>query len=320
MAEWEIQNRKTGQTQDRDRLACESGVVPYIQGVNIVNIVRCSLCSLLGLLIVVAAPLGCGAEEPAKPGQVTQSKGFRHGSVNRRQKKLAPAEIAMTQLGQQTGLFRVDCTQDCAADFTIENLKNYQIVVFYTTGVLPIPDKTRDFFLNTWLKQKGHGFMGFHSASDTYRTKNPDHRWYQELVGGTFNGHPWNARNKVTISVHDTSHPAMKPFGKEFQFTDEIYQYVNWVPANVHVLMSLNMAKCNPKTPYHVPVAWCRNWGQGRVFYNNLGHNEKTWTDKTFLKSTHAAVRWVLQMEEGDATPNPKVSAAEEQKAKAAAQ
>ena len=291
------------------------------------RITRRCLPALLGLLIVVAAPLGCGADKPARSGKpkvrvlmVTQSKGFRHGSVNRRQKKLAPAEIAMTQLGQQTKLFTVDCTQNCQADFTAANLKKYRIVMFYTTGVLPITDKNRDYFVNTWLKTKGHGYIGFHSATDTYRTKNPKHRWYQEIAGGTFNGHPWGSGNNVTITVHDTSHPAMKPFGKEFQIKDEIYQYVNWVPKNVRVLMSLNMAKCNPKKAYHVPVAWCRNWGQGRIFYNNLGHNEKTWTDKTFLKSTHAAVRWVLHMEDGDATPNPKISAAEEQKAKAAAQ
>ncbi|MFP6767924.1 MAG: ThuA domain-containing protein [Planctomycetaceae bacterium] len=280
------------------------------------------LAILLGLTLVIGVVEYVTAAERQKPARVlmvTQSKGFRHGSVNRRQKKLSPSEIAMTQLGQQTGLFRVDCTQDCAADFTAENLKNYQIVMFYTTGVLPIGDKDRDHFINTWLKTKGHGYIGFHSATDTYRTKDPKHRWYQKLSGGTFNGHPWNARNTVTITVHDTSHPAMKPFGKEFRFTDEIYQYVNWVPKNVHVLMSLNMAKCNPKQPYHVPVAWCRNWGQGKIYYNNLGHNEKTWTNPVFLKSTTAAVRWVLNLEKGDATPNPGVSAAEEKKAKAAA-
>ena len=75
----------------------------------------------------------------------------------------------MTQLGQQTGLFQVHCTQDAAADFTRENLKNYDIVMFYTTGDLPIKHEDLEYFLNDWLKQKGHGFIGFHSATDTYR-------------------------------------------------------------------------------------------------------------------------------------------------------
>ena len=83
--------------------------------------------------------------------------------------------------------------------------------------------------------------------------------------------------------------------------------------------MSLDMARCTPKKPYQVPLAWAKDWGQGKVFYTNLGHNETTWTNKTFLKSLENAVRWIRNMEPGDATPNPDVSKAEEEKAKAAA-
>ncbi len=238
---------------------------------------------------------------------LTQSKGFRHGSVNRRKNKLAPAEIAMTALGKKTGLFDIDCTQDASTAITAENLKKYDIVMFYTTGVLPISDENVKAF-QSWLKKKGNGYIGFHSATDTYRTKDKKHKWYWDISGGTFNGHPWNAGNNVTIHVHDPKHPAMKVFGKEFKFKDEIYQYNNWVPKNVRVLMSLDMAKNNPKRPYHVPVAWCRKYGDGKIFANNLGHNEGTWKNETFLKSTIGAIKWVLNMEEGDATPNPEVS------------
>jgi hypothetical protein len=284
--------------------------------------------ALLFSAVVAFPAVARSADTPKKKAKVlflTQSKGFRHGAVNRGRRKLAPSEIAMTQLGQQTGLFDVVCSQDAAADFTVDNLKKYDIVFFYTTGELPISEDAREYFLNTWLKQKGHGFIGFHSATDTYRSRandkkqNERYRWYWDMVGGTFNGHPWNAGNTVTITVHDTQFPAMKPFGSEFQIKDEIYQYRNWQPEKVRVLMSLNMQKCKPSKPYHVPVAWCKSWGDGKVFVNNLGHNNGTWTDKRFLKSTELAVRWVLGLEKGNATPNPKVSAAEEEKAKAAA-
>lgn len=275
----------------------------------------------LGLfLIAVAIGLNFNqpiqAAEKAKVLMVTQSAGFVHGSVKRKDNELAACEIAMTQLGQKTGLFEVHCTQDAESDFTAENLKNYDIVMFYTTGKLPISEEARKYFAETWLKEKGHGFIGFHSAADTYGEDNDECHWYQEIVGGTFNGHPWNANNTVTISVHDQSHPAMKPFDKEFEFTDEIYQYKNWVPENVHVLMSLNMAKCNPSMPYHVPVAWAREWGDGKIYFNNLGHNEKTWTNPVFLKSTEGAIRWVMNLESADVKPNPEVSAQQEAKGK----
>ncbi len=93
------------------------------------------------LLSLALAPPARSADEPAtkvKALFLTQSKGFVHGSVNRRKETLAPAEIAMTQLGQQTGLYDLHCTQDGAADITKDNLKNYDIVMFYTTGDLPI--------------------------------------------------------------------------------------------------------------------------------------------------------------------------------------
>jgi hypothetical protein len=277
-------------------------------------------------------PRSAEAQAPkAKILFLTESKGFKHGSVNRdvkggEKKDLAPSEVAMTQLGQQTGLFTVHCTQDTKADFTKENLKNYDIVAFYTTGELPISDADRDYFMNEWLKQKGHGWIGFHSAADTFRTNNPAHKWYWELCGGTFKGHPWGSGELVTIAVHDTAHAAMKPFGSEFQIKDEIYWYDHWVPENVHVLMSLNLEKCKTKGQVnkkkegdkeiqtlhaeHVPVAWCRMWGDGKIFFNNLGHNEGTWTDKRFLDSTEAAIRWILNEVPGDATPNPDVSKA----------
>ena len=43
----------------------------------------------------------------------------------------------------------------------------------------------------------------------------------------------------------------------------------------------------------------------GRVFYTNLGHNEKTWTDKRFLAHVEGGLRWALGLVESDATPNP---------------
>lgn len=255
-------------------------------------------------------------DKKAKILFVSQSAGFRHGSVNRKDKELAPAEIAMTQLGQQTGLFEVHCTQDCAADFTKENLQNYDLVMLYTTGKLPIAEVDLDYFFKEWLTQKGHGVVGFHSATDTFKNYEP----YWDMIGGSFDGHPWGSGTTVTVAVHEPNHPAMKAFGgSSFEIKDEIYQYKNWQPEKVRVLMSLDMSKCKPSKPYHVPVSWVKEYGKGRMFYTNLGHNNGTWTDKRFLASVTGGVRWVLGLEEADATPNPELSAKEEEKAKAAA-
>ncbi|MEO2036888.1 MAG: ThuA domain-containing protein [Planctomycetaceae bacterium] len=239
---------------------------------------------------------------------VTQSAGYRHGSVTREDEQLAPAEVAMIQLGQQSELFTVDCTQDVAADFTKENLRNYDIVMLYTTGALPIDEAVLDYFFNVWLKEKGHGVLGFHSATDTFGNYEP----YWDMIGGTFKAHPWNSGDTVTISIHEPDHPLMQPFGTEFRIRDEIYEYQHWQPAKVRVLMSLDMAKCEKKKPYHVPVAWVKSYGEGRVYYNNLGHNRETWSNEAFLKSITVGVKWIRGEVEGPSTPNPEVSAGQE--------
>jgi uncharacterized protein len=275
-------------------------------------------CVVLSLMIVPGTVRrGDAADEKPKEKarilMVTTSKTFTHQPVKRAIDMLAPAEVAVTQLGQSSGLFTVDCTQDPVHDFTKANLQKYDIVFFYTQGPnLEIGQEDLDYFFNDWLKQKGHGFVGTHSASDTYG----DNRVYWDMIGGTFNGHPWNAGETVTISVHDTKHPGSRVWGDEFQIKDEIYQYKNWQPEKVRVLMSLNMAKCKTQKPYHVPVSWVKNYGEGRVFYTNLGHNTETWANKQFIESLLGGIKWVMRLEEGDATPNPELSAQQEAKAK----
>ncbi len=294
---------------------------------------RAWLMVVLGSLLTATT---ASAAEKVKVLMLTQSAGFVHGSVNRSPKDqpkrdLAPAEVSMIQLGQQTGLMDVHCTQDAAADFTKANLQKYDLVMFYTTGNLPIAEPDLDYFFKEWLTKKGHGFVGFHSALDTYHEYKP----YWDMVGGTFAGHPWNAGELVTITVHDTSHPAMKPFGSEFQIKDEIYWYKNWQPEKVHVLMSLNLEKCKTKgeakrdadgkktdeviAARHVPVSWVKNYGDGKVFVTNLGHNEATWVDQRFLDHVTGGIKWILGQVPGDATPNPEVSKQEEAKALKAA-
>lgn len=285
--------------------------------------------SVLGIAVLALLANQVRADEPksgvapstAAPSSgarllfLTYSGGFRHGSVNRKDAPLAPAERAMTALGVSSNLFRVDCSQDPATALTKENLANYDIVMFYTTGPRKrweLTDEQLDYFINTWCKQKNHGFIGAHSAADTLG----DYQPYWDMIGGTFNGHPWGSGDTVTVAVHDTSHPVSQPWGTEFVIKDEIYRFKNWQPEKVRVLMSLNFAKTAKKADYHVPVAWVKNFGEGRVLHMSLGHNEAVWENPLYLKSMLGGVRWILGLEPGDATPNPEISAAEDAAAK----
>ena len=254
-------------------------------------------------------------DKPARILFVTQSAGFVHGSVRRGDKPLAVSERVMTELGISSKLFRVDCSQDVKTDFTKEKLQHYDIVMFYTTGKLPIDSATLDYFFNTWLKQKNHGFIGTHSAADTFKDYEP----YWDMIGGTFAGHPWTANTTVTITNHEPDHPIVKPWGAEFTIKDEIYQFKNWQPEKVRVLMSLNMEKTALKRPAHIPICWCKSYGQGKVFPMSLGHREDVWTNPTYQQSLLGGIKWILGAAKGASEPNPDESTKQQQLAEAAA-
>ncbi|QDU57754.1 family 16 glycoside hydrolase [Aeoliella mucimassa] len=252
---------------------------------------------------------------------VTQSGGFQHSTITRKSTDLSHTEKIMTQLGISTGLFHMDCTKDVENDFKPELIENYDIVMFFTTGKmyddgsrLPISEETMKWFLDTYIKEQGHGFLGVHSAADTFADYEP----YWDMIGGSFNGHPWTANTTVTVKVHDQDHPASEPWGSSFVITDEIYQFNHWQPKKVRVLMSLDMEKTELKKPYHVPVLWVKDYGKGRVMHMSLGHREDVWTNPTYQESLLNGIRWLAGQIDGDATPNPEVDAAENDLAKSA--
>ncbi|MCS7002739.1 MAG: ThuA domain-containing protein, partial [Dehalococcoidia bacterium] len=40
------------------------------------------------------------------------------------------------------------------------------------------------------------------------------------------------------------------------------------------------------------PLAWCRGYGRGRVYYNALGHFDDTWLDPRFQRQIVGATRY----------------------------
>jgi len=71
------------------------------------------------------------------------------------------------------------------------------------------------------------------------------------------------------------------------------------------------MAASTPKEPWHVPVSWVRDYGTGRVFYTNFGHNEATWKEPMFRRHAAEGIAWALGRFAAPAAPNPEAQAAE---------
>ena len=162
------------------------------------------LFAVLGITFaIMVAQTGTGEAARAKHKvlYLTHSAGFKHDV-------LPVSEVILKEIGERSGAFEVTATKDCSL-ISRDGLKQYDAVVFYTTGELPITDEQKAAFLD--FIKSGKGFVGIHSATDTF------YKWpeYGELIGGYFDQHPWH--QDVTVKVEDNSHPATRHLDKTFQ-------------------------------------------------------------------------------------------------------
>ena len=244
---------------------------------------------------------------PKKVLVVTVTKGFRHSSI-------PTAEKVLAQLGESSKAFTVDYVRtdaEMAEKMTAENLKNYDGVIFAnTTGDLPLPDKQG--FLD-WIKS-GKAFIGVHSAADTFDKHVPLDS-YTVMMGAEFKEH--HAQAVVDCINQDPKHPACQPLGPTFHLKDEIYLMNGFERSKVHGLLALDKHP-NEHTPGDYPIAWCKMYGKGRVFYTSLGHREDVWDPNTpesfkrenpkevseaYQKHILGGIKWALGLEPGDAQP-----------------
>ena len=305
----------------------------------------------LAMILLVTSCVAARAEEPTKPARflvVTVTTGYRHGSIGtaevvleemgrssglfhvdylrmpagrlpqpkapRREKDTSDEDwqkeqqafrAAQQQFKKDDAAWQQTLKDTFAKAFSAESLASFDGVMFVnTTGDLPIPDLTA--FLD-WIKS-GKAFVGMHAATDTFKKSDA----YCDFIGGCFAGHPWNSGGEHSFVVHEADHPVAKMLEPRFRWKDEIYQYdMRFKPENVRVLVSLDMPASTPKEPWHVPVSWVRDYGTGRVFYTNFGHNDATWKDATFQKHMLEGIAWSLGRFDAPAAPNPDVQAVE---------
>ncbi len=248
--------------------------------------------------LALACTLTAQAAEPKSVLVVTVTKGFRHSSI-------PTAMNVIAELGEKSHAFNVDFAfndQDLATKMTAENLKKYDGFIFAnTTGILPLPDKQA--FLEAI--KAGKGFVGMHSASDTFHGPDNTVDPYTEMLGGEFQTH--GAQVGVECLVQDRDHPATKPLGEAHCIErEEIYLIKSYDRTKVHELLVLDKHPNKKQEAGHFPVAWCKQYGEGRVFYTSLGHREDVWQNEQYKKHILGGIKWSLGLEPGSAEPQAK--------------
>jgi len=254
--------------------------------------IRIILACAAGLVWLSGAGIHAADAEPKKLLVVDVVKTFRHSSIETGEKVLA-------ELAKKSGLFTVDYVrndEDMAKKMTPEALKGYDGTFFLsTTGEMPFPDKAA--FLD-WIRS-GKGFVGVHAATDTCHGNGSRVDPYIEMIGGEFVGH---VNAEVKCINCDPKHPATKDLGPFYKLFDEIYFMKNFDRSKVHELLILDKAP-GSNQPGYFPIAWCKNYGKGRVFYTALGHFENVWESPEYQMHILGGIKWALGLEPGDATP-----------------
>jgi type 1 glutamine amidotransferase/HEAT repeat protein len=250
--------------------------------------------------ILAAAPDQATAEFAAGRKVLVFSlcQGFKHSSI-------PYCSMAIDILGEKTGAFDVDDTTDKNI-FTDEQLEKYDVIVFNNTTTLTFNQAQRKAIMD--FVKGGKGIVGIHAATDNF------YQWPEaaEMMGGTFDGHPWVESGTWAIRIEDGKNPLMKSFAsKDFKLSDEIYRTktIN-LRNNARILMGLDMSdevnlKANGvrQNDTDIPISWVRDFGKGRVFYCGLGHNIEIFWNKAILAHYLAGIQFAAGDLKIDTTP-----------------
>ena len=139
---------------------------------------------------------------------------------------------------------------------------------------------------------------------------------FNTMIGGYFKFH-WNYPTPITVKIDDSKSPINAPFkGRSFNTIDEVYTYRqdSFSRKNVHVLTSIDYAlmnecdkglESNKRTDGDYALSWIRREGNGRVFYQALGHHESIYyNNPPMLEHILAGIQYALGDLKADDSPS----------------
>lgn len=181
----------------------------------------------------------------------------------------------MEKNGYQT---EISDSLDVLAD--IDKLMELDLMVFcWTMGEI-----NNDYVINvSKAVASGVGIAGCHGGlCDSFRQNTE----WQFITGGQWISHPGGDGIDYTVNINHGSSPITEGI-EDFSVCSEHY-YLHIDPA-IEVLATTRFPIVNyyhiSNKPVDMPVAWTKYWGNGRVFYNSLGHH-----DDVFDKSPNAEI------------------------------
>ena len=230
---------------------------------------------LLGLIYT-----SCSKKREGIPKVLVFSKtsGWKHTSIPK-------GIVAIQKLGEENK-FEVDTTSNSEL-FTEDILKKYSAVIFLNTTE-NVLDYRQEAAFERYI-QAGGGYVGIHAATDTEY----DWRWYGNLVGAYFNGHP--KIQEATYKIDDNTFLATNFFtDSTWIHKDEMYNFKRINPA-INVILSVDETTYKGgKNGDNHPMSWYHEYDGGRSFYTALGHTDECYSNTNFLQHLLGGIQYVI--------------------------
>jgi len=187
-----------------------------------------------------------------------------------------------------------------ASVFTDANLDQYDVVFFLHTTGTTIDDDLKDVrrqALRDFIEKKGRGFVGTHSATDTYQ--GGTWPWYVDFIGANYTTmKPLGAYVPGTLQAdQNANHPilteakAPNPWNR----SDEWFVFNRDPIPGVTVLMTAT----DQQTSTERPSVWVREIpvtstpsGSGRMFYTACCHDSATLYESKVIDLIVAGIKW----------------------------
>jgi type 1 glutamine amidotransferase len=178
--------------------------------------------------------------------------------------------------------------------FTLDrDLSGYDLIILGWNNALTtedLSDSQEDHLLAA--VEAGTGIAAWHGAAAAFRSS----LRYHLMLGGDFLAHPAGEGYPYSyeVNVTDRDHPVSHGVN-DFSVASE--QYYMSVDPNNTVLAETTF------TGEHFawldgtksPVAWVRQWGDGRVFYHSIGHAPQDLAGDDVRRLTKQGIAWAAR-------------------------
>jgi hypothetical protein len=221
--------------------------------------------------------------------------------------------VMIQRMGEKTGAWTTVFSNDLN-NLRYPKVKEFDAIFLNSIVGEFLPDPAIRADLVRYVNEGG-GIGGIHGTP--WASRNWDE--FAEIIGAQ--SAPHRIENGV-LKVYDKDNPIVRPFNYEdLPFREEYYRFedegngrLRWDKVRVLLIVDLDekvpASTDKPWTGYKrpdkvYPVAWIREYGKGRVFYNSMGHMNETFMKPEIVGHFLAGMQYILGDLDANATPNP---------------